>query len=74
MENDQRRAEVGHRLRNLRGTKSREEMARDLGVTAQAIWNYENAFRTPGDDLKIKMAEYFGKTVQEIFFDRGSTE
>ena len=63
------RNKVGERLRELRGEKSREEVAIAIGVTAQAISNYEIGIRTPSDDIKCKLADFFGKTVQEIFFD-----
>ena len=63
------RATVGERLRKLRGDRSREEVAIAIGVTAQAISNYEIGIRTPSDDIKCKLAEFFGVSVQEIFFD-----
>lgn len=61
--------EIGKRLRELRGDKKREEVALAIGVTAQAVSNYESGLRTPADDLKTKLADYYGKSVQEIFFD-----
>ena len=64
-----RRQIIGERLRTLRGNLSREDIALKLGVTAQAIYNYETGVRVPTDELKTKIAEIFGKTVQEIFFD-----
>ena len=60
---------VGARLKQLRGEKSREEVAIAAGVTAQAISNYECGIRMPSDDIKCKLAAYFGVSVQEIFFD-----
>lgn len=60
---------IGIRLRELRGEKSREEVAVAIGVTAQAIYNYESGARVPSDDIKIKLADFYGKTVQNIFFD-----
>lgn len=63
------RVDVGERLKKLRGSRSREEVAIAAGVTAQAISNYEIGIRTPSDDIKCKLANYFGKTVQEIFYD-----
>ena len=60
---------VGERLRKLRGDRPREEVALAVGVTANAIINYENGMRMPKDAIKKKFAEYFGKTVQELFFD-----
>lgn len=62
------RKAVGERLRILRGNKSREEVAISIGVTAQAISNYEIGIRTPSDDIKVKLAEYYHKSVQDIFY------
>lgn len=64
-----RQEKVGNRLRELRGDRSREEIAISIGVTAQAISNYEIGIRSPSDDIKCKLADLFGKSVQEIFFD-----
>ena len=64
-----RRQVIGDRLKALRGAMSREELGLKLGVTAQAIYNYEAGIRVPTDDLKSKIALIFGKSVQEIFFD-----
>ena len=66
MQNDK----IGERLRMLRGDRSREQVAVAIGVTAQAVFNYENGTRIPTDDLKMKIAKFFGCTVQEIFFDQ----
>ena len=60
---------IGARLKELRGEKSREEVAIAVGVTSQAICNYECGIRTPSDDIKVKLARFFGKTVQSIFYD-----
>lgn len=63
-------AEIGHRLRELRGLRSQQEIADAIeGVTAAAIGMYERGERVPGDAVKIRLAELYGKTVQEIFFD-----
>lgn len=63
------RLEIGERIRKLRGDTSREALAIAIGVTAQAICNYETGARVPSDAIKCKIAEYFGVTVQEIFYD-----
>lgn len=60
---------IGARLKELRGDKSREEVGMAVGVTAQAICNYECGIRTPSDDIKVKLAKFYGKTVQSIFYD-----
>lgn len=55
-------------LVDLRGDKSREEVASALGVSVSAIAMYENGARIPRDETKIKIAKFYGKTVEEIFF------
>lgn len=60
----------GKKLVQLRGNKTIEQVAKDLGVSRSAIAMYESEDRTPRDSVKIKIAEYYGKTVQEIFFNR----
>lgn len=61
--------EIGKRLYDLRGSLSREEVAKAIGVSVSAISMYENGERIPRDSVKIKIAEFYEKTVQEIFFD-----
>lgn len=48
---------------------SREKVADEIGVSVSAISMYENGERMPRDDIKIKIATFYKKTVQEIFFD-----
>lgn len=62
------RKKIAERLRRLRGPRPREEIALAIGVTAQAIYNYESGDRVPSDDIKIRLAQYFGMTVQELFY------
>lgn len=60
---------VAERLIRLRGKKSRREVASAVGVSVSTISMYENGERIPRDDIKIRLAKYYGKTVQEIFFN-----
>lgn len=60
---------VAKRLLELRGTKSREEVATAVQVSVSALQMYENAQRIPKDEIKIRIAAYYKKSVQEIFFD-----
>ena len=48
------------RLRELRGNKTQEEVARDLGMTQKTYSNYETGATEPTLSVIIKMAEYFG--------------
>ena len=63
-------AVIGKRLIELRGKETQESVAKDLGISTSAIGMYERGERIPRDSVKIAIAEYFGKTVQEIFFDQ----
>ncbi len=60
---------IAERLTQLRGDRSREEVAKAIGISVSAISMYENGERIPRDSIKIKLAAYFNKSVQEIFFD-----
>ncbi len=59
---------VAERLIKARGDKKREEVASAIGVSLSAITMYENGERIPRDETKIKLAEFYNKTVQELFF------
>lgn len=61
---------IGAKLKRLREEKgvSIEKMAKTLGLTNQAIYNYENNERVPRDEIKVQIANYFNKSVEEIFF------
>lgn len=62
------RKAVGERLRALRGERTLEEVGKALDVTSMAVSLWERGERIPNDDLKIKIANFFGVPVTEIFF------
>ena len=49
--------------------KSLDEVANATGLTRSAIFMYETEERIPRDENKVALAKYFGKSVQEIFFE-----
>ena len=57
----------GKRLIELRGEKSQEEAAKDIGIATSTLGMYETERRIPRDSIKIAIANYYGKSVQEIF-------
>jgi len=61
---------TGEKLRELRGNKSQSEVAKAVDISDSAMSAYENGDRIPRDEVKIRLAAYYGKTVQEIFFDQ----
>ncbi|MGG1792421.1 helix-turn-helix transcriptional regulator [Bacillus mycoides] len=60
---------VSKNLINLRKRKSREEVAEAVGISISSLQMYENAKRIPRDNTKVKLANFYGVTVQSIFFD-----
>jgi Predicted transcriptional regulators len=55
-------------LRNKSG-KTQAEVSEDLNISQSCLGNYEAGIRVPKDEMKVKIADYYGLTVQEIFFD-----
>ena len=64
---------VGEKLKTLRGNMTQNEIALALGITKSSWAMYETDRRIPRDEVKVKIAEYFNKTVQEIFFNQNVT-
>ena len=59
---------VAERLIKARGDKRREDVAKAVGVSVSAIAMYENGERIPRDETKIRLADYYETTVQQLFF------
>ncbi|MGX7632594.1 helix-turn-helix transcriptional regulator [Bacillus thuringiensis] len=60
---------VAENLINLRNGRSREEVAKAVGISISTLQMYENGQRIPRDNIKIKLANFYGVKVQTIFFD-----
>ena len=60
---------VAERLREARGETPRNVVAEEVGITVSAISMYENGDRVPRDEVKVKLARLYGRTVQELFFE-----
>jgi len=59
---------MAEKLRKLRGNKSRQEVADACGISISALAMYEAGERIPRDEIKIKLARYYNKSVNYIFF------
>lgn len=59
---------IGKRLTELRGNRSREQVSKALEISISAISMYERGERIPRDDIKVRISNYYKKSVQEIFF------
>lgn len=59
---------VAKKLVKLRGKRSQEEVATAVGISTSALSMYENGERVPRDEIKIRLARYYGKSVESLFF------
>lgn len=61
---------IGEKLTELRNSKNltQKELGVEIGVSTTSIAMYEINERVPRDEIKKRIAAFFGKTVQEIFF------
>lgn len=59
---------IGMKLKALRGKRTQQEVADKVGITKSALAMYERDKRVPRDEVKVKLADFYGETVQTIFF------
>ena len=52
----------------LKRELSVDEVAKGCGISVSAVQMYECGQRVPRDEIKVSMANFFGLTVQELFF------
>ena len=65
--------ENGRRLQDLRGEKTRDEVAEAVNISVSALTMYELGQRNPRDDVKCSLADFFGVPVSAIFFPEKNT-
>ena len=59
---------MAKRLRDLRGDKDADAVAKACGISRSALGMYEIGARIPRDEVKVKLANYYHTSVQDIFF------
>lgn len=59
---------IGNRLKTLRGDKTIKEVAESLSISESALSMYETGNRIPRDEIKIRIAQYYDRSVQSIFY------
>ena len=62
------RKTAGQIMRELRGSKTKQQVADALGISFSSYVKYERDERNPSDNTKRRIAKYFGKSVESIFF------
>ncbi len=59
---------IGEKLRELRGNTTKQDVAKAIGVSESAYIKYERDERVPRDEVKRRLAVFFGVSVESIFF------
>ncbi|EGF3727071.1 helix-turn-helix domain-containing protein [Listeria monocytogenes] len=62
-----------NRLIELRKSKTRREVSKDLNITPQMLGAIERGDRTPSLKLANKIANYYDVPIEDIFFDNKDT-
>lgn len=65
---------IGKTLRELRGEKTLENAAEGIDVSTSALAMYETGKRVPRDEIKIRIAKFYGVTVESIFYPKKQHE
>lgn len=65
---------IGAKLSELRADRSRQEVAEAVGVSISALGMYERGERIPRDDIKRSLSDYYGVSIEALFFDYDVTE
>lgn len=47
---------------------SREYVAKSVGISISALTMYETGKRIPRDEIKMKLANFYGTDIMSIFF------
>jgi transcriptional regulator with XRE-family HTH domain len=59
---------IGAKLTTLRGNKTQSTVAEAVGISIQALSNYETGSRIPRDEVKIALSKYYNTSIQELFY------
>ena len=46
-------------------------VAKELGISKQLLHSYEQGISMPGDEMKTRIAKYYGMTVGFLFYGEG---
>lgn len=59
---------MAQKLRALRGNRTQKEVAEAVGISQAALSQYESGLRVPRDEIKVRMADYYKRSVNFIFY------
>lgn len=62
------RKKIAEKLIAMRGEKTQAEVAKSIGISKSSLAMYETGQRVPRDEIKLALANYYGASIQDIFF------
>ena len=62
--------QIGERLREVRGIRPKTKVAEAIGISYSALCKYEAGLRIPVGAVKKRIADYYGISVDELFYTR----
>lgn len=57
------------KLIDARGNRTQKAVANEIGISQSALNMYESGERVPRDEIKERIASYYGVSVGYLFFD-----
>ena len=61
-------------LKKARGLRSQSDVAKELGVTRQQVWNYEKGESEPPLKVLMKMADLYGVRLEKLLAQKNLPE
>lgn len=67
---------IGKQIREMRISRgmNAEDLAREIGTSTSAVIMYECGRRVPRDEIKVRIANFFGTTMENIFYPKKKNE
>ena len=62
------RKKIAEKLIAMRGKRTQAEVTKCVGISKSSLAMYETGQRVPRDEVKLALANYYGVTIQDIFF------
>lgn len=66
--------EMARKLIALRGNRTQNEVANALKISKSALSMYESGKRIPRDSVKMRISNYYKKSIPYIFFNQKEHE
>ena len=61
---------IADKLKEARGQIPRKSVCDAVGISLNALMMYENGKRVPRDEIKVKLAKFYGKKIEELFYSQ----